>query len=290
MLVGDTLAIDVQGAQALKARVASGDRESLRTAAGKFEALMLGMVLKSMRVTRFSEEDDPMTSGEGVQLYRDLLDQQWAERIAAQGGVGFADMIVRAHAARQDGPAPAPARSTPPGAGVGETAAADVAAAPAMQQPAMQQPAMNHKQAFLAQMRPHADVAAAASGLPAEFILAHAALESGWGARQIRAADGSATHNLFGIKAGRGWDGAAVEITTTEYRAGLAVKLEQRFRAYADYTDAFADYAQLIKSRYGAAVAADAHEFATALAAGGYASDPAYADKLEAVIASVRQA
>jgi flagellar protein FlgJ len=97
MVIGERLAIDVQGAQALKSSVAAGDKESLRTAAQKFESMMLGMVLKNMRETRFSEEDDPMTGGEGMQLYRDLLDQQWAERIAKQGGVGFADMIVKAY-------------------------------------------------------------------------------------------------------------------------------------------------------------------------------------------------
>lgn len=97
MNIGERLAIDVQGAQTLKSQVAAGDKEAMRAAAQKFEAMMLGMVLKNMRETRFSEEDDPMTGGEGMQLYRDLLDQQWAERIAQQGGVGFADMIVKSY-------------------------------------------------------------------------------------------------------------------------------------------------------------------------------------------------
>jgi len=129
----------------------------------------------------------------------------------------------------------------------------------------------------------------AATGVPARFILAQAALESGWGDREIRDAAGQASHNLFGVKAGRGWSGEAVETTTTEYRQGVAMKLTQRFRSYADYGEAFADYADLLKRRIGEATAAggDAEAFAKGLAEGGYATDPAYAGKLKAVIASV---
>jgi flagellar protein FlgJ len=138
-------------------------------------------------------------------------------------------------------------------------------------------------------MRPHAEAAAATTGVPAEFILAHAALESGWGRHEIRGANGQASHNLFGIKAGRTWDGAVAETVTTEYRQGMPMKLTQQFRAYADYGSAFTDYAQLLKARYGAALAAgaDPSGFARGLVAGGYATDPAYADKLQAVIAKV---
>jgi len=94
LAAADTLSVDVAGAQALKVGAASGNKDALRAAAQQFEALMVGMMLKSMRETRFSEEDDPMTSGEGVKLYRDLLDQQWADKLSKGRGLGFADMIV----------------------------------------------------------------------------------------------------------------------------------------------------------------------------------------------------
>lgn len=141
-------------------------------------------------------------------------------------------------------------------------------------------------------MQPHADAAAAATGVPARFILAHAALESGWGQREIRGGKGEASHNLFGIKAGGGWDGASVQTQTTEYRQGVPMKLVQSFRAYDDYSAGFTDYARLLKARYGGAVHAgdDGNAFAQGLAAGGYATDPAYAGKLKAVIASVAMA
>jgi peptidoglycan hydrolase FlgJ len=284
MLASDTLAVDVSGAQALKARAAAGDKGALRAAAQQFESLMIGMMLKSMRETKFSEEDDPMTSGEGVKLFRDLLDQQWAEKLAKGRGLGFADMIVKTmekYGTAEPAGADRVRDSEPANRGLGPL--------PPGNDPtkATHAPA-DRRRAFLENLRPHAEVAAAATGVPAEYILAHAALESGWGAREITGADGQATHNLFGIKAGGNWQGAAVDTLTTEYRQGVALKVAQRFRAYADYGEAFGDYASLLKSRYAAALeSGDAGSFAAGLAAGGYASDPAYAGKLKSVIASV---
>ena len=289
MLGSDTLAVDVAGAQALKARAAAGDKGALRAAAQQFESLMIGMMLKSMRETKFSDEDDPMTSGEGVKLYRDLLDQQWAERLAKGRGLGFADMIVKS---MEKYGAAAPAEAAPVGADrVRDPGPANRGPGPLLpgSDPAKATyPPGDRKRAFLETLRPHAEAAATATGVPADYILAHAALESGWGARAITGADGQASHNLFGIKAGSSWQGASVETLTTEYRQGLPLKVAQRFRAYADYGEAFSDYAGLLKSRYAAALeSGDAGSFAAGLAAGGYASDPAYAGKLKSVIASV---
>jgi len=313
MLASDTLAVDVAGAQALKARAAAGDKGALRAAAQQFESLMIGMMLKSMRETKFSDEDDPMTSGEGVKLYRDLLDQQWAERLAKGRGLGFADMIVKSME-KYGTTVPAETVAPPAGAGLPAIATVESRAAESLQlqrpyesgvplagASLLQQvgvptdsqkpvlPAVNdRKRAFLETLRPHAEAAATATGVPADYILAHAALESGWGARAITGADGQASHNLFGIKAGSSWQGASVETLTTEFRQGLPLKVAQRFRAYADYGEAFSDYAGLLKSRYAAALeSGDAGSFAAGLAAGGYASDPAYAGKLKSVIASV---
>jgi flagellar protein FlgJ len=290
----DSLSVDVAAAQALKARAAAGDKGALRAAAQQFESLMIGMMLKNMRETKFSEDDDPMTSGEGVKLYRDLLDQQWAEKLAKGRGLGFADMIVKSMekyttpAAGQTGSPEATAAGTGDAVSSLPTSSPNSAARPpgtaAVATPAIS----DRKRAFLETLRPHAEAAAAATGVPAEYILAHAALESGWGAREITGSDGQASHNLFGIKAGGNWQGTAVETLTTEYRQGVPLKVAQRFRAYADYGAAFSDYAGLLKARYGAALErGDAGSFAEGLAAGGYATDPAYAGKLKSVIAGV---
>ena len=149
-------------------------------------------------------------------------------------------------------------------------------------------------------VRVHQDAARAAeaaSGIPAAFTIAQAAHESAWGQREIRNADGSASHNLFGIKAGAGWSGAVAEITTTEWVGGEPQKVTAKFRAYASYAESFRDYAKLMKEspRYAGAVAqaagapasaASAQGFASALQRAGYATDPAYADKLARLINS----
>jgi flagellar protein FlgJ len=143
---------------------------------------------------------------------------------------------------------------------------------------------------FINRMWPHAVDAAKATGIPAHFILGQAALESGWGTREIKAADGSTTHNLFGVKAGRSWDGDTAAIKTTEFVKGVKQKVVDKFRQYSSYADAFKDYANLLKSnpRFASVLQAgnDPAAFAKGLQKAGYATDPAYAAKLQRIITS----
>ena len=140
------------------------------------------------------------------------------------------------------------------------------------------------QQAFLDSIAPWAKEAAERLGVAPELVQAHAALESGWGQRPIRNANGADSHNLFGIKAGGSWNGAVSDTATTEYVGGVAIKTSARFRAYPDGASAFRDYAQMLleNPRYKGAIGAgsDANAFAQGLARGGYATDPAYAAKL----------
>ncbi|KAK0350290.1 Mannosyl-glycoprotein endo-beta-N-acetylglucosaminidase, partial [Friedmanniomyces endolithicus] len=146
--------------------------------------------------------------------------------------------------------------------------------------------------AFLDSIAPWARQAARQLGVAPELVQAHAALESGWGQRPLRTADGASSHNLFGIKAGAGWEGAAGESTTTEYVNGAALKTRERFRAYPDAASAFQDYARVLTDnpRYRAALNTgnDAQAFAQGLARGGYATDPGYAAKLARIAASLQ--
>lgn len=141
------------------------------------------------------------------------------------------------------------------------------------------------QQAFLESIAPWAQQAAQQLGVAPELVSAHAALESGWGQRPLRKANGESSHNLFGIKAGGSWNGAVSESATTEYVGGAALKTRERFRSYPDAGAAFRDYAQMLidNPRYKGAlgVGGDARAFAQGLARGGYATDPAYAAKLE---------
>ncbi|GHD63391.1 glycoside hydrolase family 73 protein [Jeongeupia chitinilytica] len=148
------------------------------------------------------------------------------------------------------------------------------------------------QEAFLAEIAPWAKQAGSRLGVAPELVAAHAALESGWGSRPLRQADGGSTFNLFGIKAGRGWQGQAADAATTEYVDGNSVKTTARFRAYPDLRSAFEDYAKLLSTspRFAGAVntGSDARAFGAALARGGYATDPAYASKLASVAARIQ--
>ena len=145
-----------------------------------------------------------------------------------------------------------------------------------------------HVRAFEDRLAVHAEDASRTTGIPAKFMLGQAALESGWGKREILAADGSSSHNVFGIKAGAGWKGKVVETATTEYVNGVPERRIERFRAYDSYGDAFRDYAKTLTNnpRYQTVLAnaTDLKGFAQGLQRAGYATDPHYAAKLTRII------
>ncbi|MCL6618479.1 MAG: flagellar assembly peptidoglycan hydrolase FlgJ [Thermomonas hydrothermalis] len=141
-------------------------------------------------------------------------------------------------------------------------------------------------EAFVRSVWPHAKKAAAELGVSPKALVAQAALETGWG-RRLAGKDGKASsHNLFGIKASGGWQGAQVDAPTFEYVNGERISVRARFRSYASAADAFADYTRLLQNpRYAAARGSgdDVHRFAHALQRAGYATDPMYAAKIAAI-------
>ncbi|MCE8019864.1 flagellar assembly peptidoglycan hydrolase FlgJ [Halomonas sp. MCCC 1A11036] len=142
-------------------------------------------------------------------------------------------------------------------------------------------------QRFMERLSAPAQAASRKTGVPAELILAQAALETGWGRHEIATADGRNSYNLFGIKAGSSWKGRTTDIVTHEYINGQRTRVVDSFRVYNSFEEAFTDYARLIGTnpRYAEVTTAGSPEQAArALQAGGYATDPAYADKLIAVM------
>lgn len=134
---------------------------------------------------------------------------------------------------------------------------------------------------------PHAQRASRQTGIPAQFIVAQAALETGWGEKVLRHADGRSSHNLFNIKAGSGWQGESVTRRVTEFAGGRPYTEEARFRSYGSYGEAVEDYARLLKNseRYSDVLGqTSARGFARSLQQAGYATDPMYADKLTRII------
>lgn len=135
-----------------------------------------------------------------------------------------------------------------------------------------------------------ARAAAERSGLSPLLILAQAALETGWGRHEVTAVGGAKSHNLFGIKAGAGWNGATATNHTTEFVAGQWTRVQESFRAYRSYFESFVDHAKLIggSPRYAAVQNARTPEQAArALQDCGYATDPAYADKLISIMQQI---
>jgi len=144
----------------------------------------------------------------------------------------------------------------------------------------------NQQQAFLDTAAQAARDSAALTGVPASVTVAQAILESDWGRSQLA----TAANNYFGVKAmgTLGPDGV-VWMPTSEYdAAGQLYQTVSPFRAYKSLTDSMTDHDLLLEtsSRYAAAMKAarDPKQFAALLAKGGYATDPAYADKLIALM------
>jgi len=144
---------------------------------------------------------------------------------------------------------------------------------------------------FVQRMWPHAQRAAQKLGVDPTTLIAHAALETGWGKHVPCHDDGSSSHNLFGIKAGSSWNGQSIGSSTLEFEQGVAVKRVERFKAYDSPEQCFADYAALLSKypRYGETLNAGSNtaKFAQGLQKGGYATDPDYAHKLKAVAHNV---
>jgi len=284
-----SFALDTNGLEALKRKArdvgGEGQKQALKQAAGQFEAVFMNMLLKSMRD---SLPKDGMLDSDTTRTYTSMFDQQLAQKLSDKG-VGLADMIVKQVSKQTIDPASLKlgAMSTQSTLDKLKSAtAAATASGGASNGPAA--PLSGAPKDFVQARWADAQAAAQSTGVPAQFILGQAALESGWGKRDIKFADGSTSYNLFGIKASPNWKGATVDAATTEYVGGVARKVTEKFRAYSSYAESFADYAKLLTSnpRYAGTLKGgnDAASFASNLQQAGYATDPNYARKLTSVI------
>ncbi|CRM00260.1 Peptidoglycan hydrolase FlgJ [Pseudomonas sp. 25 E 4] len=147
--------------------------------------------------------------------------------------------------------------------------------------------AFSSQDEFVATMLPMAKAAAARIGIDPKYLVAQAALETGWGKSVMRAQDGSSSHNLFGIKAGKSWQGEQARAITSEFRDGAMVKETAQFRSYTSYQDSFHDLVTLLQSndRYKDVVksADNPEQFVRELQKAGYATDPDYASKISQI-------
>ena len=270
--------LDFTQLRGLKSQAQQHDPQALKKAAQQFEALFTQQMLKGMRATL---PGNPLTSSNEGKMYQGMLDQQLAQNLSQGRGFGLAEMLVRqlggarppvsgaaasfeAMSQRIAPPAPASAESSTPPAPRG---------------------ALGRAKQFIADILPAAREAAKALGVSPVAVLAHAALETGWGKSVPRDGKNQPSFNLFGIKAS-GWAGRQVEAGTREFRQGLQQVERAAFRAYDSAADGVQDYAHLLQGskRYQQVLGMgnDIAGFARGLQKAGYATDPHYAEKLTA--------
>ncbi len=275
---------DLSGFAALRQSAQSDAKSALPVVAKQFESIFTQMMLKSMRD---ASEGDGLFDSQGGDAWRDMFDQQLSIELSQHGnGLGIAQMLTRQLGGSADGN----------GVDKGTLASVDddwrqrlrsvAGAARAVGSEAMKWLPQD-AQDFVRQLAPHAQKAAEKLGVSVRAVLAQAALETQWGQHMPARANGNSSNNLFGMKAGSSWGGESVSVPTVEFEDGVAVRKRAQFRAYSNPAESFADYAQLIAEnpRYAGALnhGEDVLGFARGLVNGGYATDPAYAQKLAAI-------
>lgn len=282
-------AYDSRSLNELKRQASNDPKGKALQVARQVEGMFVQMMLKSMRE---ASPQDGILSNDQTRLYTSMYDQQLGQEMSKRG-LGLAETIVKQMM---------PAKATDESAGTVPMKLDNSfilnAVPPAQQLEQMVRKAMprlpvsptnlpSDSSEFIAQLAQPAQAASQQSGIPHHLILAQAALESGWGQRQILTRDGKPSYNVFGIKASSGWKGETTDIMTTEYEQGEAKKVRASFRVYNSYFEALTDYVKLIANnpRYAAvANASSAEQGAQALQAAGYATDPKYAQKLVGMI------
>ena len=242
--------------------------EALRAVAQQVDALFQQMMLKSMREASAAVgESDSNEMG----MYQDMFDKQIALTLSQHQNLGLGSLLTR-----QIGAAGASSTTRPAPASTETMAATDSGASA--------QTAAD----FVDEVMPSIRAAAQALGVNPLAMLAQAALETGWGKRMARTADGGPSLNLFGIKADDSWQGPRAAAKTLEYSGGVAVQRQAAFRAYGSVEDSVSDFANLLKTspryRHVATAGTDAEAYIDGIGRSGYATDPGYAAKLTAML------
>jgi flagellar protein FlgJ len=280
----NTLAADAQSLGNLKMEAGKQTPAAIQETAKQFESMFMKELLKSMRDANASMKSGELDNA-GSDLGTDLLDQQYAVQMSGQRG-GLSELIAAQLTKQMGAPAdpapllpkslapPDPARNVGP---VGKTG----------------RPPTAGQVEFVNKLSDAANRAEQATGIPAGYMIGQAGHETGWGKFEIKNKGGTPSFNLFGIKATGGWTGKVAEVTTTEYKNGVAEKKVAKFRSYGSYEEAFKDYAKLIgdSPRYAKAKlqTSSPQAFASGLQKAGYATDPEYAAKLSRAINTTLQ-
>lgn len=303
------VAFDANSLNNLKQAAKENSPEAIKGVAKQFEAIFMNMMLKSMRDA--SPQDNPFDN-EQSRTFTSMLDQQLSSNLASKG-LGLADVLAKQlsrsgyannstlqQAVSDDKPSAETINPLSPNTFNTPFPASNTksfkqnsgsAVEPTYNKSQTLKPVSDNSTEFQSRMAQHAEEASRATGVPAHLMIGQAALESGWGKREIKGVDGTPSNNLFGIKATGNWDGKIVEATTTEYINGVKQKRIEKFRAYDSYADSFKDFANMMRNnpRYENVMAnlQNTNDYAQAMQKAGYATDPNYAAKLTSVIQKI---
>lgn len=285
---------DLEGLEKLRYQAKTNPEVAKKEVAQQFEALLMQILLRSMREANKSFASD-LFGGDQMALYQDMLDKQMS-LIMSESGTGFAKIIEKnmeqqyskeAQAAKHKNnrvvTSMLPARE--------ESATVINAVKPQPVTPPPFQPSFNSQEEFVNGLWGHAKQAANMIGVDPKILLAQAALETNWGKKIItNNQTNSSSHNLFNIKADNSWTKSTTVTDTLEQKNGVLVKEKAAFRSYNSYMDSFIDYAHFLKnnSRYEEALnkATDPKQFVQALQSAGYATDSNYAEKIFTIFSS----
>ncbi len=313
---------DLAELQKLKAKARTDSDEGLRLAAQQFEQLFVNMLLKSMRDANAAFGEDNFMNSSQTKLFQGMYDNQIAMEMSSNQGIGLTDVLVRQLGGKVQEPtkvelkpldiqsrqlnqafdqaaaiaasallAKAEGQENPPGITLTEEQQStvkevfqqlsEVKASPQADLPDR----FESPEEFVEKLMPLAEKVAGELGVDPRVLLAQSALETGWGRHMVRSPDGSNSNNLFNIKADRRWDGASAQVSTLEFRGGVAQRENAAFRSYESYEDSFRDYVSFLKgsSRYQMAIesAGDPYDYVRQLQDAGYATDPKYAEKIK---------
>ncbi|MFY3769186.1 Peptidoglycan hydrolase FlgJ [Providencia manganoxydans] len=291
-------AFDLQSLNGLKRELTDSPEKGLRQVTQQLEATFVQMMLKSMRDAL---PQDGLFSSDQTRMLTSMYDQQIAQDLS-QKGLGFGEMMY--NQLKMQGNTSSPEQPMKPFSmedrlidSLPNQAMAQIVRRFAPLGDALSSPMQKVKslslnsQNFISQLIEPAKAASQKSGISHLLVLAQAALESGWGRREILTAEGKSSHNLFGIKAGKNWQGPTTNIMTTEVINGKSIKMRDDFRVYGSYEEAIADYINLLTEnpRYRDVKHAQSPEVAARrLHQAGYATDPNYSDKLISLINQIR--
>ncbi|GAB1258126.1 flagellar assembly peptidoglycan hydrolase FlgJ [Aurantivibrio plasticivorans] len=271
---------------------------ALKALSEQFESIFMSLMLKSMRQASVPFEEGGLFNSEDVKFYRDMYDQQLTLNLSNSGGIGLAEAFYNQmqnqfadtqpqRSRHLDTVLSTPAKATSTLGGdqlssaKSQPLASDITNAPLPS--ARFENYSGQPEDFVTSIYPFMQQAAKQLGVEPDVLVAQSALETGWGKYIATDGNGFSSNNLFNIKADQRWNGNVVNVSTIEFRHGVAERERASFRQYESIQDSVRDYVDFIRNnpRYDSALkATNSEEYIQSLQESGYATDPEYADKI----------